>query len=117
MHQHEKIDYVEFPARDIAATKKFFNQVFQWTFVDYGPKYTAFYNEGIDGGFFLSSLKAESGSGSALIVFYSENLEKTKKKIEDAEGKIVQDIFTFPGGRRFHFTDPNGNEFAIWSDK
>ncbi len=116
MPQHEKIDYVEFPARDIAATKDFFESAFNWTFVDYGPDYTAFDNQGLDGGFFKSDMAASTQAGSALIVFYSGELEKTQQKVEDAGGKIIKPIFTFPGGRRFHFTDPSGNEFAVWSD-
>jgi len=56
MNEHEKINYVEFPAKDIEATKAFFSTVFGWSFIDYGPEYTAFSNEGIDGGFFKSDL-------------------------------------------------------------
>ena len=116
MNVHEKINYVEFPAKDIQATKKFFNKVFGWSFTDYGPDYTAFENEGLDGGFFYSELSSSTMNGSALIVFFSQTLEETQVKITQAGGTIIQDIFTFPGGRRFHFTDPNGNEFAVWSD-
>ena len=116
MNKHEKINYVEFPAKDINAAKDFFRTVFGWSFVDYGPEYTAFSNEGIDGGFFQSDLSASTENGSVLIVFYSEDLEQTLAKIERAGGSIVKPIFTFPGGRRFHFADPNGNEYAVWSD-
>ena len=117
MNTHEKINYLEFPAKDINATKSFFNQVFDWTFEDFGPDYTAFANEGIDGGFFKSDLHSSTENGSALTVFYSNNLEQTQAKIEQAGGGILQPIFSFPGGRRFHFSDPNGNEFAVWSDQ
>jgi len=116
MNIHEKINYVEFPAKDIDATKSFFNAVFKWTFVDYGPEYTAFSNEGLDGGFFKSSLSSSTSNGSPLIIFYSNALESTLSKIESAGGSIIKPIFTFPGGQRFHFSDPNGNEFAVWSD-
>ena len=116
MNQHEKINYVEFPAKDIAATKAFFTQVFEWSFEDFGPDYTAFSTEGIDGGFFTSDLSSSTENGSALIVFYSEELEKTQSKIENAGGGIKKPVLSFPGGRRFHFTDPNGNEYAVWSD-
>ena len=115
--EHEKINYVEFPAKDIAATKTFFSDVFAWQFVDYGPDYAAFSNQGLDGGFFTSDLVSDSSTGAALIVFYSEKLEETQNKIETAGGKITQSIFSFPGGRRFHFTEPSGNEFAVWSDR
>ncbi len=116
MLEHEKINYVEFPAKNIAAAKDFFSSVFGWSFVDYGPEYTAFSDQGIDGGFFLSNLAASTENGSALIVFYSKDLEQTQAKIESAGGSIIKPIFTFPGGRRFHFADPNDNEFAVWSD-
>ena len=116
MNKHEKINYVEFPAKDIEATKAFFTTVFGWSFVDYGLEYTAFSNEGIDGGFFKSNLIVSTENGSALIVFYSKDLEQTQAKIKSAGGSIIKPIFSFPGGRRFHFADPNGNEYAVWSD-
>ncbi len=117
MNIHEKINYVEFPAKDINAAKAFFATAFGWSFIDYGPDYTAFENQGLDGGFFTSELTTSTSNGGALVVFYSDALEKTQIKIENAGGIIIQDIFSFPGGRRFHFTDPNGNEYAVWSDK
>ena len=116
MNEHEKINYVEFPAKDIGAAKAFFTAAFGWSFVDYGPEYTAFSNEGIDGGFFKSDLTVSTNNGSALIVFYSKQLEQTQLEIENAGGSIAKPIFAFPGGRRFHFNDPNGNEYAVWSD-
>lgn len=117
MNLHEKINYVEWPASDLAATKVFFVEAFGWSFTDYGPEYTAFAGEGLDGGFFYSDLKASTANGSALIVFYSEDLEATLAKVEQAGGMVVKPVFAFPGGRRFHFTEPSGNEFAVWSDK
>lgn len=116
MNEHEKINYVEFPAKDIEAVKTFFRTVFGWKFTDYGPEYTAFSNEGLEGGFYKSGLSSTTENGSSLIVFYSNNLEQTKAKIESAGGVIIKPVFSFPGGRRFHFTDPNGNEYAVWSD-
>ena len=116
MSAHEKINYLEFPARDITLTKTFFQAAFEWTFVDYGPDYVACGNAGIDVGFFKSELIATSESGSVLIVFYSQNLKQTLAKVEAAQGAIIKPIFSFPGGRRFHFSDPNGNEFAVWSE-
>ncbi len=117
MNNHEKINYVEFPATDIQATKAFFSKAFAWSFTDYGPDYTAFENQGLNGGFFSSDQISSTKNGSALVVFYSHALEETQTKIEKAGGTIVQEIFTFPGGRRFHFSDPSGNEYAVWSDK
>lgn len=116
MNEHEKINYVEFPARDIEAVKAFFTAAFGWAFVDYGPDYSSFSDEGLDGGFFRSDLCSSTSTGAALIVFYSNNLEGTQAKIEAAGGQIVRPPFSFPGGRRFHFVDPSGNEYAVWSD-
>ena len=116
MNVHEKINYVEFPAKDLEATKAFFTAALGWTFEDFGPDYTAFSDEGLDGGFYKSDLSATVESGSALIIFYSAELEETQAKIERAGGAIKREIFSFPGGRRFHFSDPSGNEYAVWSD-
>jgi uncharacterized protein len=116
MSEHEKISYVEFPAKDLEATKRFFKQAFSWSFVDYGPEYSSFSNGGLDGGFFKSDLSATTETGSALVVLYSNDLERTQSTIKEAGGVIVKPIFSFPGGRRFHFSDPSGNEYAVWSD-
>jgi len=116
MNEHEKINYVEFPAKDLEGTKEFFSKIFGWSFVDYGPEYISFSNEGLDGGFFKSTLSATSENGSALIVFYSQDIERTLTKVKNAGGAIIKPIFAFPGGSRFHFSDPNGNEFAVWSE-
>lgn len=116
MNEHEKINYVELPAKNLSATKDFFSTVFGWSFQDFGPEYSAFSNQGIDGGFFKSELSSSTDNGAALIVFYSNNLEATQEKVKKANGDIIKPIFTFPGGRRFHFLEPSGNEFAVWSD-
>lgn len=117
MSEHEKIDYVEFPARDMEATRQFFEKAFNWSFNLYGEEYMDFADQGVNGGFYSSIQAARADEGSALVIFYSEDLEATGEKIEDAGGKITKPIFSFPGGRRFHFTEPSGNEFAVWSDK
>jgi predicted enzyme related to lactoylglutathione lyase len=116
MDHHDKIDYVEFPARNLAATKAFFIKAFDWSFQDYGPEYISFTDAGIAGGFYQSELSANTENGSALIVLYSNDLEDTFSRVKDAGGSIVKEIFTFPGGRRFHFMEPSGNEFAVWSE-
>ncbi|MFN0139752.1 MAG: VOC family protein [Pyrinomonadaceae bacterium] len=116
MDNHEKINYVEFPARDLEATKSFFMKTFGWSFEDYGPEYISFDNSGIAGGFYKGELSARTENGSALIVLYSNDLESTLKNIVAAGGVIVRDIFSFPGGRRFHFSEPSGNEFGVWSE-
>ena len=116
MNIHEKINYLEFPAKDLSVAKSFFAAVFGWEFIDFGDTYVAFANAGIDGGFYQSDKVVSIENGSALAVFYSSDLENTQAKIEAAGGTVVRPIFIFPGGRRFHFTDPNGNEYAVWSD-
>ena len=116
MAEHEKFNYVEFLAADIAATKAFFSKAFDWSFTDYGDDYTSFEGQGLDGGFCRSDLHSDTANGGALLVFYSSDLEQTQAKVEDAGGRINQAIFSFPGGRRFHFKEPSGNEFAVWSD-
>ncbi len=116
MIKHEKINYVEFAARDLTATKAFFETVFNWSFVDYGPEYTAFSNEGLDGGFYKADLASTADTGGALIVFHSDTLEATQEKVMQAGGMIVKPIFSFPGGKRFQFTEPSGNEFAVWTE-
>ena len=117
MSAHEKINYIEFPATDLAASKAFFARVFGWSFTDYGPEYSAFGNAGLDGGLFKSPLVATTAHGSALVILYSEDLEGTLARVEEAGGSIVKAVFSFPGGRRFHFCDPSGNELAVWSDR
>ena len=115
MQQHEKLNYVEFPARDLAATRAFFIAAFGWEFEEFGPDYCAFAGQGLDGGFYRSELYSDTRNGSALLVFYSDDLETTQAGIEQAGGHIEKPIFEFPGGRRFHFSEPSGNEFAVWS--
>ncbi len=114
---NEKLNYVEFPAHDIEGTKQFFNAAFGWAFQDYGPDYTAFAEQGLDGGFYRAELNSTVAAGGALLVLYSEQLEVTQTQVEQAGGKIAKAIFSFPGGRRFHFIEPSGNELAVWSDK
>ncbi len=116
MSNHHHINYIELPASAMEASKDFFNKVFDWQFIDYGPDYASFLNAGIDGGFYRSDLKALTSSGSVLIVLYSQDLEATLAKVEAAGGVVIKPIFSFPGGRRFQFLDPSCNEFAVWSE-
>ena len=116
MNINDKINYVEFPARDIEATKTFFTTVFGWSFNDYGPEYTAFTDQGINGGFYRSDSASSTVTGGALIVLYSDTLEEVQERVEQAGGSILKPIFSFSGGRRFHFAEPSGNELAVWSD-
>lgn len=117
MHADNKISYVEFPARDLEATKLFFTRAFGWEFVDYGADYAYFANQGVDGGFYRSEAASSAANGAALVILFSTALEETQAKVEAAGGEISTPIFTFPGGRRFHFTEPSGNELAVWTDR
>jgi len=108
------INYVELKANDLEKTKNFYQQSFDWSFTDYGPTYTAFSDSGLQGGFELSSKTITNG---ALVVLYHIDLKKSKDNIIKSGGTISKDIFSFPGGHRFHFVDPSGNELAVWSDK
>ena len=117
MNKHESINYLELPSKALPATKIFFETVFGWVFEDYGPEYSSFSEAGIVGGFFQSPKHSSTENGAVLIIFYSADLEATKAKIENAGGTIIKPTFSFPGGRRFHFTEPSGNEFAVWSDQ
>jgi predicted enzyme related to lactoylglutathione lyase len=109
MREDGKIDYVEMPGGALPATRAFYTAAFGWTFVDYGPSYAAF-NEGLDGGF-----DAE-GAPAPLVILYAHDLEAMQAKVEAAGGVVVNPIFSFPGGRRFHFRDPAGNELGVWSE-
>lgn len=117
MDKHEKINYIEFPTADMDSTKAFFAQVFGWSFTDYGPDYMDSSDGGIMTGFFKADLQSSTENGSALVTFYSDHLEETLAKVEAAGGSIIKPIFSFPGGRRFQFLEPSGNEFAVWSDQ
>jgi len=108
-----RIDYIEFPVTNMADTKRFYGDVFGWKFEDYGPEYTSFLDGRLAGGF---RLEREIQQGGPLVVIYSSDLEGLEAKIKTAGGPIIRPIFSFPGGRRFHFTDPSGNELAVWCD-
>jgi predicted enzyme related to lactoylglutathione lyase len=117
MDKHEKIDCVELAAKDMDATKAFFGKVFGWSFTDYGPEYMDCPDGGIMIGFFKADLHSSTQNGGALVTLYSDHLEETQAKVKAAGGTILKPIFSFPGGRRFQFTEPSGNEFGVWSDK
>lgn len=116
MDATNKIDYIEFQAADLAATKTFFEELCAWKFTDYGPDYTAFEDGRLNGGFARGDKTAATATGSALIVLYHPRLEEIRQRVIDLGGKIIVEIFSFPGGRRFHFTEPSGNELAVWGE-
>ena len=111
------IDYIEMASRHLAETKKFFSALLGWSFQDYGPDYASFDDGRMTGGFFASEKTAGVDAGAPLVVFYHPELEKMLAEVKKLGGKITREIFEFPGGRRFHFREPGGGEFAIWSDK
>jgi len=116
MDAHNQIHYIEFSAADFPATESFFSSVFGWSFQHWGDDYMSFENAGISGGFARADLKADASKGSALVILFSNDLEKTRDDVLSAGGRIKTDIFSFPGGRRFHFIEPSGNELAVWTE-
>ncbi len=112
--KNNHINYIEFKAYNLQAVKAFYSSVFGWTFTDYGPTYIAFSDSGLEGGFEKTEEEIVKG---ALVVIYHEDLRSVKEKIVEAGGEIKQDIFSFPGGKRFQFKDPTGNELAVWSEE
>lgn len=112
--QDRRVDYIEFGVTDIVKAKRFYSEVFGWEFTDYGPDYTSFHDGRLAGGFRAAP---EVTPGGPLVVLYATNLEDIEARIKESGGRIVQETFEFPGGRRFHFTDPSGNELAVWSDR
>ncbi len=112
--QDRRVDYIEFQATNIEEAKRFYTEVFGWEFTDYGPDYTSFTDGRLGGGF---ASAPEVPTGGPLVVLYARNLEEIEARIAQSGGRIVRETFDFPGGRRFHFTDPSGNELAVWSDR
>jgi hypothetical protein len=110
---NNQIDYIEFPAVDIPKIKEFYSSVFGWKFEDYGPDYTSFADGRIAGGFTKDAPLPVKG---ILVVLYASDLEGTEAKVKAAGASVTKEIFSFPGGRRFHFKDPSGNELAVWSE-
>lgn len=112
--QDRRVDYIEFLTTNIEATKTFYSEVFGWDFKDHGPDYTSFSDGRMSGGFESAPTVT---AGGPLVVLYSTKLEEIEAAIPAHGGQIVRETFEFPGGRRFHFTDPVGNELAVWSDQ
>ena len=113
MSNNHRIDYIELPANDVAPVKQFYASVFGWKFTDYGPTYTSFEDGRLSGGFQADPKQAPA---KPLVILYAKDLEATLASVKAQGGKITLEIFAFPGGRRFHFQDPAGNELAVWSE-
>ena len=117
MDAENRIDYIEMPARDPRKARTFFEGLFGWKFEDYGPDYCSFNDGRLAGGFYRADTAVAVRSGAPLVVFYRKDLGKAVEQVKRLGSAVTREIFSFPGGRRFQFTDPNGNEFAIWSDQ
>lgn len=115
-HGHHEIDYIEFGVTDMAASQRFYAAVFGWEFTDYGPEYAGIRKPqgGEAGGL---RVQPEVAGGGPLVILYSEDLAATLAGVREAGGRVTEEIFAFPGGRRFQFRDPSGNELAVWSDR
>lgn len=109
----ERIDYVELPCGDLADAKSFYASAFGWGFADYGPAYAGFQDAGLDGG--LAAGDAAT-TAAPLVILRTDAIEDALARVEAAGGTITAPIFEFPGGRRFHFRDPAGNELGVWSE-
>ncbi|MDE0662887.1 MAG: VOC family protein [Candidatus Dadabacteria bacterium] len=114
MKEDSRINYVELPAEDFTKAKAFYGDVFGWTFQDYGDCYCAFNDGSMDGGFYRSPLQSDSSQGATLVVLYAEDLEATLERITAAGGELCKPMFSFPGGRRFHFLARISHRIGIW---
>ncbi len=114
MRPENRIDYIEIPVPDLGKARAFFEAMFGWSFQEWGDEYMSFNDGHLDGGFRLE--QDFSPSTGVLLVFFSDDLERDVERVKELGATISQDIFPFPGGRRFHFIDPVGSEYAIWSD-
>ncbi len=108
-----RIDYVEIPVTDLDTAREFFRELFGWEFQEWGPDYYSFNDGRLDGG--LRRADEPAPASGVLLVFYSQDLDRDHARVQELGATISQDIFEFPGGRRFHFVDPVGTEYAIWT--
>lgn len=106
-----QIDYLEFPSTDGRKSRRFFEEAFGWSFIDYGPSYHAIEAAGIEAGI---QGDAEAATAAPLAIVRTADLEAAQQAVELAGGVITRAAFDFPGGRRFHFREPGGNEMAVW---
>ncbi|MEN4921787.1 VOC family protein [Achromobacter spanius] len=110
--QNNQIDNIEFNVADIERSKRFYGDVFGWTFTDYGPSYCEFTDGRLTGGFTTGE---PVRPGGPLVILYGEDLPAIQRRVTAAGGRISRDVFSFPGGSRFQFLDPDGYELAVWT--
>ncbi len=114
MRAENQIDYIEIPSTDLGKSREFFGALFGWSFQDWGPEYMSFNDGRLDGGFRFAAEPAPATG--VLVVFFTQDIERDRDRVVELGATISKDIFEFPGGRRFHFVDPTGNEYAIWAE-
>jgi len=114
---HHRVNYFEMGSTDNAAMKVFYGKVFGWTFTDWGEAYVEITGAGVSGGFDTERAVNAGAISGTVVMVYSDDLDATEAAVAKAGGQVAIAAFDFPGGRRFHFTDPSGNEMAVWTSK
>jgi uncharacterized protein len=117
-HRHHALDYVELTVTDLAAAERFYTEAFGWRFTSYGPEYSGIRDPRDDGGE-VGGLRRgdEVRPGGPLVLLFSADLDASVAAVRRAGGTVVEEPYAFPGGRRFHFADPSGNELGVWSEQ
>lgn len=115
MNLHHGFNYIELPSTDNAAMERFYGSAFGWSFQRWGDHYVAIHGSGVEGGFDENSGARQASAHGPLVILYSDDLDATERAVVDAGGAISVPRYPFPGGTRFHFTDPSGNELAVWT--
>lgn len=118
MHRHHAIDYVELTVTDLDEAKRFYTAAFGWKFNDYGPEYAGIQSPLGESAPEVGGLRldTEVRTGGPFVLLYSTDLDQTVQAVTDAGGRVVDGPYEFPGGRRFHFHDPSGNELGVWAE-
>ncbi|MEU8775424.1 VOC family protein [Streptomyces sp. NPDC048606] len=117
-HRHHALDYVELTVTDLERAKRFYADAFGWEFNDYGPGYAGIRGARDEGAGEVGGLCAgpEARAGGPLVLLYSSDLDASVEAVRKAGGRVVNGPYGFPGGRRFHFADPSGNELGVWAE-
>ncbi|MEV0612777.1 VOC family protein [Nonomuraea sp. NPDC050404] len=117
-HRHHAIDYVELTVTDLEQAKRFYSEAFGWRFNDYGPGYAGIQSPEGAGSGEVGGLRLDQSvrAGGPFVLLYSADLDGSVQAVQKAGGTVVNGPYEFPGGRRFHFTDPSGNELGVWAE-